>query len=1052
MIFPQIANGRSDRLQIRSAILILNNGHRAAQGQVRLTSDSGVAWSLGTSLGAGSLFDFTLEPGGLLRIETDGGGDVAKGWAEVVSDWALSGSASYVIDNAAGQFLSEVGIGNSPGATNLLIYAERSGAVDTALAVCNPGDSAADLELELRALSGATVATTPLSLEPHAQEAGYLGDLFPGQSGFQGVIAVSGSSEVSMVALRTRDVNFTSLPSAVAAAGDHPVVYFPRIGDGLFGLASASAGGTAAPSGLRFLTRFLLLNPSAEPVRARLELFDQSGDPWNLSVDGESDGSIALDVPAGGATTVTTGGLSEPGGVGWARLQSDAPLSAQALFEIRSSPDDAFVSELGIPAGAPVYAPIFYARESDLGSVGLALTNPAAEDLTVSLSLFGPDQDAADAPLATREIDLPAYAHVASFVAELFNEVPEVVNRQFEGEVRARAHVTAYGLDVPAEVSTLTLLTRGPRYTTLPAAPLLTAPAPLTSFDNRVDALLASMTLDEKIGQMTQAERGELGDGGPVATWLLGSVLSGGGSGPVVNQVGQWAAMYDNFQNHALQTRLGIPILYGIDALHGDNNVRGAVIFPHNIGLGATRDPLLVERIGRVTASEVRATGMNWTFSPCVAVPRDERWGRTYEGFSEDPELVRTLAKSEVSGYQGFSLNSPDAILACAKHYLGDGGTAFGTGNPYLDQGNDIMDEATLREIHLPGYLGALDAGVATIMVSFSSWNGQKMSGNYHLLTEVLKQELGFEGLLVSDWAAIDQLPGEYPDQVRASVNAGLDMIMVPYQYQNFFNTLKEQVQSGQVPLSRIDDAVRRILRVKIAAGLLDRSPLTDLRFQQRFGSAEHRRLARQAVRESCVLLKNEGGLLPLSKSAGRILVTGSHADNLGFQCGGWTITWQGGSGPITAGTTILEAVRDAVSRGTEVSTDMGEAARADAAIVVVGEEPYAEGHGDRQDLHLSVGDLQTIETVRQSGVPFVVVLISGRPLILGNVADQADAILAAWLPGSEGTGIVDVLFGDYAPTGKLSFTWPLSMDQIPIHHGDSTYDPLYPYGYGLTF
>ena len=383
------------------------------------------------------------------------------------------------------------------------------------------------------------------------------------------------------------------------------------------------------------------------------------------------------------------------------------------------------------------------------------------------------------------------------------------------------------------------------------------------------------MTLDEKIGQMTQAERSVVGDGSAVTDWFLGSLLSGGGSGPAINQIAQWASMYDNFQEHALDTRLGIPLLYGIDALHGNNNVHGAVIFPHNIGLGATRDPELVERIGRVTASEVRAAGMNWTFSPCVTVPRDERWGRTYEGFSEDPELVRTLGEAVVRGYQGFSLNSPDAIVACAKHYLGDGGTTFGTGNPYLDQGDTQVDEATLRSIHLPGYLGAMDAGVATIMVSFSSWNGVKMSANHYLLTEVLKQELGFEGFLVSDWAAIDQLPGEYDDQVRASINAGLDMIMVPYQYQKFFTTLESLVQSGQVPISRIDDAVRRILRVKIAAGLLDRSPLAEPSFRQRFGSEGHRRLARQAVRESCVLLKNGGGLLPLSKSAHRILVTG---------------------------------------------------------------------------------------------------------------------------------------------------------------------------------
>lgn len=1056
LIFPQIANGSSDRLQIRSSVLILNNGYRTAHGQIRLTSDKGASWSLGTSAGTGSLFDFALESGGLLRIESDGAGDVAKGWAEVVADQPVSGSASYVVLNAGGSFLSEVGIGDSPSANDRMIYVERSGAVDTALAVCNPGDSTANLELELRTLDGNAVETQLLSVGPGAQDALYLSALFPQQTDFQGVLVASGSKEVSLVALRTRDVNFTSLPSALAASSgsESQVSYFSRIGDGGFGLAIGSESDPSVTTFLDLRTTFLVLNPFADSVSAQLDLFDSSGNPWAMQVDGEMADSFSLEVPAGGAVRLVSDGATDPGDVGWARLTADQPLKAQALFEIRQSPGDRFVSELGIPAGSVDYAPEFYARESVQGSVALALTNPGDEELTVSVSLFGRDQTPDEMPLASKDVDLPAGAHVASYIAGLFRDVPQVADRQFEGRVRARAYVTAYGPDVPAQVSTLTLLTRGPKYTSMPAAPLVTAPEALTSFDDRVDAILSDMTLDEKLGQMTQAERGVLGDGSPVTTWLLGSVLSGGGSGPAVNQVEQWATMYDNFQQHALETRLGIPILYGIDALHGNNNVHGAVVFPHNIGLGATRDPELVERIGRVTASEVRAAGMNWTFAPCVTVPRDERWGRTYEGFSEDPELVRTLGEAVVRGYQGFSLNSPDAIVACAKHYLGDGGTTFGTGNPYLDQGDTQVDEATLRRIHLPGYLGAMDAGVATIMVSFSSWNGVKMSADHYLLTDLLKGELDFKGFLVSDWAAIDQLPGEYDDQVREAINAGLDMIMVPYRYQEFFETLKDLVQSGQVPISRIDDAVRRILRVKIAAGLLDRSPLTDPSFRQRFGSDEHRRLARQAVRESVVLLKNAGGLLPLSKSSGRILVTGSHADNVGYQCGGWTITWQGGSGPITPGTTILESIRSTVSPGTVVvsSANGTGATGADVAIVAVGEEPYAEGQGDRQDLHLSATDQQTIENVRQSGVPFVVVLISGRPLILGDIANQADAILAAWLPGTEGEGVADVLFGDYAPKGKLSFTWPRSMDQIPINVGDENYDPLFPFGYGLTY
>ena len=587
----------------------------------------------------------------------------------------------------------------------------------------------------------------------------------------------------------------------------------------------------------------------------------------------------------------------------------------------------------------------------------------------------------------------------------------------------------------------------------------------LSSYDAQVKPLLARMTLEEKVGQMTQPEHGFLADPTDVETYFVGSVLSGGNSDPPTNSLEDWTALYDTYQFHALKTRLRIPLLYGVDAVHGHNNVLGAVVFPHNVGLGATRNAKLVEEIGRVTAREVRATGIQWAFAPCVAVPRDERWGRTYEGFSEDPALVAELGAAAVRGLQGGDLKDPLRVLACAKHYVGDGGTVYGTGKPDdrdpskrapLDQGDVRLDEATLRRIHLPGYLTAIEAGVGSIMPSYSSWNGVKCSGSRRLLTEILKDGLGFEGFLISDYNAIDDLPGDYRSDVKQSINAGMDMVMVPSKYKVFFATLKSLVEAGEVPMSRIDDAVTRILRVKFALGLFDegRSPLADRSLHRSFGSAEHRALARQAVRESLVLLKNEKRALPLAKTAKRIHVAGRNADDLGNQCGGWTITWQGASGTPTTGTTILAALRDAAPPGTEVSyaKDGAGAAGADVGVVVVGETPYAEFMGDRHDLALAQEDLAAIASVKKAGIPVVVIVVSGRPLILGEALGMADALVAAWLPGTEGQGVADVLYGGHKPTGKLPFTWPRSMSQLPINVGDPGYGPLFAYGFGLTY
>ncbi|MGC9972039.1 MAG: glycoside hydrolase family 3 N-terminal domain-containing protein [Bryobacteraceae bacterium] len=585
-------------------------------------------------------------------------------------------------------------------------------------------------------------------------------------------------------------------------------------------------------------------------------------------------------------------------------------------------------------------------------------------------------------------------------------------------------------------------------------------PPALSSYDAQVKPLLSRMTLEEKVGQMTQADHASVKDLADVENYFLGSVLSSGSSDPQEgNSLQAWTDLYDRFQQRTRKTRLGIPILYGIDAVHGHNNVLGAVIFPHNIGLGCARNRALAEKIARITAEEVRATGIQWAFAPCVAVPQDIRWGRTFEGFSEDPEVVKVLGEAQVRGLQGSDLRDPLAALACAKHYAGDGGTAWGSTRRGfgLDQGDTRVDEQTLRRIHLPGYIAAIRAGVGSIMPSYSSWNGVKCSASKRLLTEILKQELGFEGFLVSDFNAIDQLSPNYKTAVEMSIDAGMDMVMTSRRYREFFNSLKALAEEGKVPMSRIDDAVTRILRVKFAMGLMDqgRSPLADRSLHKSFGSAQHRQVAREAVRQSLVLLKNEGKTLPISKRVTRIHVGGKSADDLGNQCGGWTIAWTGRSGDVTTGgTTILSAIKKAVSKNTQVtfSKDGTDAAGAAIGIVVIGEKPYAEGFGDRADLALAKEDVEAVGNMRKAGIPVVVILVSGRPMILNQVLEQADAFLAAWLPGTEGQGVADVLFGDYSPTGKLSFSWPRSMAQIPSHPGDPNYDPLFKYGFGLKY
>jgi beta-glucosidase len=523
--------------------------------------------------------------------------------------------------------------------------------------------------------------------------------------------------------------------------------------------------------------------------------------------------------------------------------------------------------------------------------------------------------------------------------------------------------------------------------------------------------------------------------------------------------------MINGYRAASRASRLKIPIIYGLDTVHGLGPVARATVFPHNIGLGATGDAALVEEVTRIIADESAGVGADFPFAPVLAVARDERWGRTYEGFGEDPKLVAELGAAAVRGLQGADMKEPQRVLACAKHFAGDGGTLLGTGLVSteapdgrfpLDRGDVRLSEAELKQLHMQGYVTAIQAGVGSIMPSYNSWNGEKCSGSRRLLTEILKGELGFEGFLISDYDAIDELPGDYRADIKQSINAGMDMVMVPKKYREFYATLKDLVEKGEVPMARIDDAVTRILRAKAALGLLDagRSPMADRKLQASFGSAEHRELARRAVRQSLVLLKNDKRALPLSKSAKRIHVAGRSADDLGNQCGGWTITWQGKSGTPTTGTTVLAALRSAAGDTMQVShsRDGSGAEGADVGVVVVGETPYAEFKGDRTDLALGKEDLESIARVKKAGIPTVVVLISGRPMILGEALGMADALVAAWLPGTEGQGVADVLFGDHKPSGKLPHSWPRSMAQVPVNAGDATYDPLFAYGFGLTY
>ncbi len=584
-------------------------------------------------------------------------------------------------------------------------------------------------------------------------------------------------------------------------------------------------------------------------------------------------------------------------------------------------------------------------------------------------------------------------------------------------------------------------------------APYLNPDLPV---EERVEDLLARMSLEEKIGQMTLVEVNSI-QPEDITRLYLGGILSGGDGDPKPgNEPDYWSEMVNGLQNYALETPLAIPIIYGVDAVHGHNNVEGAVVFPHNIGLGATRNPNLIEEIGRITALEMIATGIYWNYAPCVAVPQDIRWGRTYEGFSENTELVTELSLAYLRGLQGDSLSDPYSVLATPKHYVGDGGAVWGTstsnGAP-IDRGVTDVDEETLRKVHLAPYVAAVENGAMSIMVSFSSWGGLKMHAQKYLITDVLKGEMGFQGFVVSDWAGVDEISRDYYTAVVASINAGVDMNMVPSDYHRFIEVMHEAVEKGDISIERIDDAVRRILRAKFMMGLFEH-PYGDDSLLAEVGSPEHREVGRQAVRESLVLLQNNNDALPIAKDVETIYVAGM-ADDIGIASGGWTIRWSGQPGDITPGTTLLEAIQNTVSDSTTVEYNpSGDfEGTADVGIVVVGELPYAEWFGDTDDLSLPDGQIRMIESMRQHADKVVVILLSGRPMMITDLLAMTDGFVAAWLPGTEGQGVADVLFGDFPFTGKLPYSWPRSMEQVPLSALQNDDDPpLFEFGYGLTY
>ncbi|MFZ3567395.1 glycoside hydrolase family 3 protein [Streptomyces sp. BH097] len=703
-------------------------------------------------------------------------------------------------------------------------------------------------------------------------------------------------------------------------------------------------------------------------------------------------------------------------------------------------------------------AAVYPVKEGGSAAVKLSVTTtgnvPIEDPVTIEYATEGGSADPGkDYTPVSGKVTFPA--GTASGAARTVTVATSKDSARSETAETIPLKLTVTGAKPPAESPQVVIDAHG--------LPYLDTKAPIKK---RVADLVSRMSLEEKVGQMTQAERAALKSPGDIASHGLGSLLSGGGSVPTPNTPEAWAKMIDGYQLRAQATRFQIPLIYGVDAVHGHNNVVGATIMPHNIGIGATRDPGLAERAGAVTASEVRATGVPWDFAPCLCVSRDERWGRSYESFGEDPALVESM-ETVIKGFQGRAngsdLDRNDKVLATAKHFVGDGGTAYGsstTGSYTIDQGVTKVTRQELEAVHLAPFGDAVKRGVGTVMPSYSSLDiigddqgPVKMHANAAMINDELKRKMGFDGFVISDYAGIDQIPGDYASDVRTSINAGLDMIMVPNAYADFEKTLLAETTSGRVTEARVDDAVSRILTQKFKLGLFEK-PYADTSDIDEIGGAAHRAVAREAAAKSQVLLKNDGNVLPLKRSQ-KVYVAGSNADDIGNQAGGWTVSWQGSSGKITDGTTILQAMKKAAP-GAKVDYSKDASAPIsgyDVGVVVVGETPYAEGVGDvgnGHDLELSAADKAAVDKVC-GAMKCVVLMVSGRPQLIGDRLGDIDGLVASWLPGTEGDGVADVLYGKRSFTGRLPVTWPKSEAQLPINVGDASYDPQFPYGYGLT-
>lgn len=548
--------------------------------------------------------------------------------------------------------------------------------------------------------------------------------------------------------------------------------------------------------------------------------------------------------------------------------------------------------------------------------------------------------------------------------------------------------------------------------------------------DQRIEDLLSRMTEAEKIGQLALVEKNSIQDPDDITRYGLGAILSGAGGNPEPNTPAAWLDMVRGLQEHAQATRLGIPLLYGVDAVHGHTNVIEATVFPHAIGLGAAHDADLVYRVAQATTQEMVATGIHWNFSPNLDVVKDSRWGRTYESYGSDTDLVARLGRAFVEGTQSSSSSDRRAI-ATAKHYLGAGAMAWGSSsNPdfEMDQGDTQVEEAILRRDHLPPFKAAIEAGVPVVMIGLNSWNGSKLSTSHFLLTDLLKDELGFQGMVVSDWYGVYEIPGGDYQALVTAINAGVDMVMLPFDYRTFADNFHKALTSGDIDSKRLDDAVRRVLRAKFTAGLFE-NPSADGSGLAEVGSPAHRTLAREAVSKSVVVLQDRRPILPLSTDVGHIIVAGSSSHNLGRQMGGWSIEWQGIDGNWVSGTTILDGIKAVVSPSTFVDQNpdglMGQSGKkADVGIAVVGESPYAEGWGDKAHPSLSDEDLSTIRRIQAASKRLLVIIVSGRPLEFPPEASQWDVIVAVWLPGSEGAGVADAIFGSTPITGTLPLPW----------------------------